>query len=273
MVRLNDFGVSVIPSGFGLQYIRAQMGLTQAQLALELGLSLTTISRWERGVFEPLRKHRLALERYCRENKISYIELTTGILATALVSNHDYYTSKHCHRVCMIVNEVGKRIPAINLVELRLAAVLHDVGKLACQVKLLNKPGKYSMQERERIKEHAAAGENLVKVLFLLNPGVAKIVGQHHERIDGNGYHGVKDMLPGARIIAVADVFDALTTARSYKPERSVEHTLAILKKDKGLDQRVVKVLERVVRRKGFLDSLESDEHVFVYDNRKRFLI
>lgn len=272
-MKLKDFGIAVIPSGAGLKYIRSQMGLTQTALASELGLSLTTISRWERGKFEPTRSHREALENYCLRMKIPYQQYQIGILAVRLVNNYDAYTAEHCHRVCLIAGEMGKRVRGIELIELRIAAVLHDVGKLICRRGLIRKRGKFNLADRTAIKEHTAAGEMLVNMLMLAHPRAAEIVGQHHERLDGGGYRGLTaaEILPEAQVIAVADVYDALTTTRSYKPALTVEETIEKLRADGGLNQRLVHQLERAVRRDGFLDSLESDSHIFEYRDRQRF--
>jgi len=273
MIRLSDFGISMLPSGEGLKYIRTQMGLTQAHLAKALGLSMTTVNRWERGVFEPRRAHRLALEEFCRRHKIPYQEYQVGILAVLLVNNHDAYTAGHCTRVCLLAGETGKHVEGIDLVELRVAAVLHDLGKLICDLRLLNKPGRYNPAEKEQVKGHTKAGRILVSMLMLAHPRSAAIVEQHHERMDGQGYHGLKakDILTEAKLLSVCDIFDAMTTKRTYKDEVSVEKALEELQGNAGLDQVLVEKFVRVIRKLGFLDSLEDDSHVFVYDDRRAF--
>lgn len=273
MIRLEDFGVSVLPSGEGLKYVRGQMGLTQAELAAKLGLSPTTVGRWERGVFEPLRGHRQALEDYCRRNKIPYQQYQIGILAVRLISNYDQYTAGHCHRVCLLAGEAGRRVRGIDLVELRVAGVLHDLGKLACSRDLLNKRGRFSAAERERVKEHTAAGQVLVAMLMSAHPRAAEIVGQHHEKKDGRGYHGLQaaEILHEAKLLTICDIWDAMTTRRTYKAEVSVETALGILRSDKGLDQHLVETFARSIRKKGFLDALEDEGHVYVYDDRRAF--
>jgi len=273
MIRLKDFGVSMLPSGEGLKYIRTQQGLTQAQLARTLGLSMTTVSRWERGVFEPTRGHRLALEEYCAKHKIPYSSYQVGIMAVRLISNYDRYTSGHCTRVCLLAGEAGKRVSNIDLVELRVAAVLHDLGKLICSKTLLNKRGQFNPTEREQVKEHTVAGEILVSMLMLAHPRAAEIVGQHHERLDGKGYAGltVKEILPEAKLLSICDIFDALSTKRPYKTEVSVEAALDIIRQDNGLDQSMATLFAKAIRKPGFLDALEDDGHVFVYNNRRLF--
>ncbi|HNW91414.1 MAG TPA: HD domain-containing phosphohydrolase [bacterium] len=273
MIRLKDFGISMLPSGEGLKYVRAQQGLTQGQLAKALGLSLTTINRWERGIFEPTRSHRLALETFCAKHKLPYQQYQIGILAVRLISNYDRYTSGHCTRVCLLAGETGKQVPGIDLVELRVAAVLHDLGKLICDRGLLNKRGRYNPAERERVKEHTVAGEILVAMLMLAHPKAAEIVGQHHERLDGKGYQGLveKDILPEAKLLSICDVFDALTTKRPYKVEVSVEMALDIIRKDEGLDQCIAGRFAKAIRKPDFLDAMEDDGHVFVYDDRRVF--
>jgi HD-GYP domain-containing protein (c-di-GMP phosphodiesterase class II) len=105
------------------------------------------------------------------------------------------------------------------LKDLELASILHDVGKIAVPEKILNKRGRLTDEEFAYIKEHPVVGENILKPIIELQQ-VANVVRHHHERYDGQGYpDGLKSLeIPiGSRIMAVADAYDSITTARPYR--------------------------------------------------------
>jgi hypothetical protein len=140
-------------------------------------------------------------------------------LAAALEAA-DPYTHGHSRRVarisCMIAKEMG--LPKKRIQLLRIAAAVHDVGKLFVPSPIINKPGKLTPEEFELVKQHSTKGADLV--MRLSNPDLTAIVRHHHERMDGRGYPDglAGPSIPlGARIIAVADAFDAMTSNRSYR--------------------------------------------------------
>ncbi len=115
-------------------------------------------------------------------------------------------------------------------------ALLHDIGKLAIDDYILNKPGKLTKQEFDKIKMHATAGDEILKQIRFPFP-VSKYVRYHHERYDGNGYpDGLKgEAIPlGARILTIADAYDAIRFSRPYKLPVSVTETLEILQEQSG---------------------------------------
>ncbi len=140
----------------------------------------------------------------------------------------------------------------INQLDLEYAALLHDVGKLGIPESILNKPGKLSDSEWQVMREHPNKGVNILDELHSLG-GILPWIRYHHERIDGKGYYGIPgDEVPlGARIIAVADTYSAITMERSYKPAMTYEEAIAILKDVAGkqLDARLVKVLCSIPRK------------------------
>ncbi|MBE3095631.1 MAG: HD domain-containing protein, partial [Planctomycetes bacterium] len=124
------------------------------------------------------------------------------------------------------------------------AALLHDMGKLAVPEHILNKPGKLTSAEYDRMKLHAPVGASILSAIDFPYP-VVPIVRHHHENWDGTGYpDGLKgnDIPQGARIMSVVDCFDALTSDRPYRPALPAEEALAIISKNKGTmyDPRVV---------------------------------
>lgn len=150
----------------------------------------------------------------------------------------DRYTAGHCERVanyaCLLAQEVG--ISGRDLTWLRMGGYLHDVGKIAVPEELLNKAGKLTKEEFQLIQDHAEHGDAIVSELNF--PwDIRPVVRWHHERWDGSGYpDGLKgEEIPiEARILCVADVYDALTTTRSYRPAMSSKEALGIMERDVG---------------------------------------
>jgi putative nucleotidyltransferase with HDIG domain len=158
-------------------------------------------------------------------------------LAESLESR-DAYTSGHSRRVARHAAMIAKKMglgPA-DVAKVRTAAVLHDVGKIDTPSEVLNKPGRLTDEEFDEIKKHPLRGAEMM-IERHLDPGLANIVAHHHERLDGKGYpDGLRgDEIPlGARIIAVADTFDALTSTRPYRSARPHKRALRILNQEAG---------------------------------------
>ncbi|CAN5732747.1 hypothetical protein BH23GEM6_BH23GEM6_16270 [soil metagenome] len=148
----------------------------------------------------------------------------------------DRYTRGHCQRVseyaCRIAVEAG--IPNEDLIWFRMGAFLHDVGKMEVHESILNKPGKLTDEERLVMEQHTVIGDEMLSTTEF--PwDIRPMIRWHHERWDGKGYPdglaGLEVPLP-ARILRIADVFDALTTTRSYRRPLSPEEALAIMEDD-----------------------------------------
>ncbi len=163
----------------------------------------------------------------------------------------DKYTSGHCQRVadyaCRIAEEAG--IPEHDITWFRMGAFLHDVGKTEVPAEILNKPGRLTDEERLIMERHTVIGdEMLAPVEFPWD--IRPIVRSHHERWDGTGY---PDGLTGeeipftARILRFADIFDALTTARSYRKPLSPEVAYSIMEDDyKSFDPDLFEIFRRL---------------------------
>ena len=138
------------------------------------------------------------------------------------IESKDHYTQGHCQRVaffaCVLADSTG--MDSRSLFWFRLGALLHDIGKIIVPTEVLNKAGDLTDEEWAVMKRHPEAGLELVADIDF--PGdVRAIIRNHHERWDGTGYpDGLKgeDIPFAARILCVADVYDALTTTRSYRP-------------------------------------------------------
>ena len=149
------------------------------------------------------------------------LDETVNALASA-IGQRDPYTADHQRRVALISVAVAKRLgmESGRVNGLRMAALSHDVGKIDVPIELLSKPGRLSRPEFELIKQHPQAGYRILESVDFEQP-VAEMVLQHHERMDGSGYPlGLRgdEILMESRIMAVADVFEAIMSFRPYRP-------------------------------------------------------
>ena len=173
-------------------------------------------------------------------------------LATAIDAK-DRYTHKHINRVREYAVAVSEALGLTNdeLEAVRIAALLHDIGKLGIPEKILCKPGKLTSEEFEIIKSHVEIGVTILEPVQFPWP-VVPVVASHHERWDGLGYpHGQKgEEIPiGARIVSLVDVFDALTSDRPYRKAMPKTKALEILRESAGsqFDPRVVAAFEQIL--------------------------
>jgi len=184
-----------------------------------------------------------------------------------IVEMRDPYTAGHQQRVASLAVAIGEELhlaPDV-LEQLRIAGTMHDIGKIRIPVEILNRPGKLNKQELELLKTHPDYGYDIVSNISFLSD-VAQIIRQHHERFDGSGY---PDGLKGeqirleARIIAVADVTEAMASHRPYRPALGIDVALAEVSKNSGtfFDPTVVAACMELFHKKGFsLASLNSKE-------------
>jgi len=160
----------------------------------------------------------------------------------------DAYTGLHSisvsEYVTMILAEMN--IDISEKEDIIIAANLHDIGKIGVPEKILNKPGRLTTEEFDKMKQHPIIGESLIGEINGYET-ISKMIRHHHERYDGTGYpDNLKgENIPiGSRIIAVADAFDAITTDRVYQSKRGREEAINILKKESGIqfDKNIVDV-------------------------------
>jgi putative nucleotidyltransferase with HDIG domain len=162
---------------------------------------------------------------------------TIKALVTALEAR-DEYTKGHTHRVSKYALMLGKYmgLTTYELDKLEIAANLHDIGKIGVKDDILLKPGQLSDEEYAKIQEHAVIGAEILRPLNSLQD-VVPLILFHHERWDGQGYPSMisgKKIPLGARIIAVADTFDAITSDRPYRKALSEEKALKIIEENIG---------------------------------------
>jgi PAS domain S-box-containing protein/putative nucleotidyltransferase with HDIG domain len=170
---------------------------------------------------------------------------TIHILAS-VVEARDPYTAGHQKKVALLAGEIATEmgLPDEEIDHVILAALIHDIGKIEVPSEILSKPGSLSPLELQLIRTHPEAGRRILSGLQTSWP-LAEIVYQHHERLDGSGYpQGLSGeaILPAARIIAVADVVEAMCAHRPYRPAWPVEAVAEEMKRARGaaFDPRVV---------------------------------
>lgn len=165
---------------------------------------------------------------------------------TTLISSTHFEHSQQVAKISALLAELSG-YSAEETEIIRQAALFHDIGKTEIPPAILNKPGRLTPEEFRTVRKHTTLGQNqLAREVQALN--AATIVAmQHHERLDGSGYLGLEDqdIHPYARLVAVADVFDALVSRRSYKAPWDVEKVCAYLLElaGKQFDRRFVALL------------------------------
>jgi hypothetical protein len=230
------------------------LGLLMAELYEEVGVVAALL------FLSPLLVARAAFANYAELRKT--YDSTVKALVQA-VETKDYYTRGHSERVSgvteMIAREWGMREDRVQVI--RIAGMLHDVGKLGVPTKILQKQGKLNQLEFEAIKLHPLRGYEMLCEIDFLNEALTGVY-HHHERLDGHGYPmGLKgDEVPEfARIIMVADAFDSMTSTRSYRLAKTVDEAIGELRRCEivQFDPKVVDCLVAAVAKHGWQPHAE----------------
>jgi putative nucleotidyltransferase with HDIG domain len=205
----------------------------------------------------------LVITGYCighlyekKEKAIEEIKKTyQGIMEmlSLIIDSVDQETQSHSNRVAAIAVMLSRamRCPEAEVENIRAAALLHDLGKLGVSNEVLQKIGKLTSDERELIKSHPSLGVELIEPVGGKVAQILPYILYHHEQYDGSGYHRMvgEDIPLGARIIAVADVYDALMSDRPYRkgvsPSKACEHIVA--NAGKYFDPGVVEAFESIL--------------------------
>jgi PAS domain S-box-containing protein/putative nucleotidyltransferase with HDIG domain len=189
---------------------------------------------------------------------VSIVEVVSQVAET-----RDPYTAGHQRRVSELAACISEDMgmSAKEIEETRIAALLHDIGKMSVPAEILSKPGTLSALEFELIKVHAEAGYRII-ASAKMEGLVADIVYQHHERCDGSGYpRGLRadELLPAAKVLMVADVVEAMTSHRPYRPGLGIEAALAEIEQGAGgrYDGQVAASCLRAFREHAFAFSEE----------------
>jgi HD-GYP domain-containing protein (c-di-GMP phosphodiesterase class II) len=172
------------------------------------------------------------------------------------LAEKDAYTEGHTRRVALLAVQVGEELSLApsRLRSLAMGGLVHDIGKLSVDDTILQKPGPLDDEEFAVIRRHPEWGNDLVRELGVFPPAVARLVLDHHERLDGSGYpRGLtaKNIDLEVCVLAVCDVFDALRSHRVYRDAWSQGRALGLLREESGtaFDRECVQALERLLSR------------------------
>jgi putative two-component system response regulator len=213
-------------------YLCKPFNLEEVSLAVQRALE-------KRRLKLEIREYQQFLEEKVEEQTGEIRKIFLGAIE-ALVSAleaKDKYTGGHSRRVTEVALALGNELglSGEDMEDLRWGSLLHDVGKIAIDQLIQNKPGKLTREEYEHIMTHARIGADIVRPI--VNGKIIEIIEHHHDHYDGSGLHQVTvgDDIPlGARILAVADALDAMTSDRPYRPAMSITKAIDEIKRCAG---------------------------------------
>lgn len=255
-VRARDYGIRSavgcpIPDGDGHPYgvllvyskVPNAFGASEVQLfealAKEIGFGMRSIDRQQR------------LDDQIHEKQVAQERLSSALMATIEAMGktmewRDPYTSGHQKRVAVLSMAIAQKLgwDRDQIQPLYMAAMVHDIGKVAVPSEILTKPTHLTTLEMQLVQGHVESGYQILKDIPFPWP-IAEMVRQHHERLDGSGYpRGLKgdEICPEAKILAVADTIEAMATHRPYRPARGLQVAIDEIKSESGtkLDEKVV---------------------------------
>ncbi len=181
----------------------------------------------------------------------------------------DPYMAGHQHRVSGLAVAIAREmnLPCEMIEGLRFAGIIHDIGKISAPAEIMTKPCRLTKSEFQLVKDHPRVGYEMIKDIAFPWP-VAHIILQHHERLDGSGYpEGLAGdaILQEARILAVADVVEAVCSLRPYRPALGIEKGLEEIRKGRGFryDSRVVDACIKLFREGRFTFRKETEASIF----------
>ncbi len=240
------------PMGFGEKELVLLSALAED---LSYGISAIRMREKKKTVEEKLKESQEKLQRT--------IEITIQALSTT-IEMRDPYTAGHQRRVAALAVAIAEEMDlAKERVEnINVAGVIHDIGKIYIPVEILTRPGRLSEYEINIIKAHPQYGHDIMAETEVPEP-IAEIVHQHHERLNGSGYpegKKDKDILLESKILSVADVVEAMSSHRPYRPALGIDVALDEIKNYRGIyyDPEVSDACLRLFEKKGYELSPES---------------
>ena len=245
LARVWSLSVSSILTGL---VALVPLGWLMAEISTKVGL-------WAAAMFMvPLYLARFAFSKYAETRELFFG--TVQALSQAIDAK-DGFTRGHADRVSRIAGAISREIglPERLIEQIELAGLLHDIGKIGVEDRILMKPARLDQDEQDLMRRHPIYGASILEPSAALRP-LVPIVLHHHENFDGTGYpEGLKgEEIPlGSRIIIVADAYEAMTSDRIYRKAIGHERAMEQLNKYKGIqfDPKIVRALEQVVHRRG----------------------
>lgn len=240
---------------------KAEEELSQYKEELEMRVADRTVELQETSgqLQRELTAHEQA-EEDLRRNIDKLRRTLAGIIKTLTLTleSRDPYTAGHQLRVSDLARAIADEMGLEkDIVEgIRMAGAIHDLGKINIPAEILSKPGRLTNAERAIIMAHSKIGHDIIEPIEFPWP-LAKIILQHHEKVDGSGYpHGLtgKDIMIEARILCVADVVEAASSHRPYRPELGIDFALDEISKNNGIlyDSEVVKSCIKLFKEKNY---------------------
>jgi putative nucleotidyltransferase with HDIG domain len=230
-----------------LDYLAKPVLIDEVRARVDKALEKRELVRQNRFYQQHLETRVRELDRLNKQSLINGVQMLVHALEAkdAYTSGHSARVSRYAVKTAVQLGWTGDRLEHI-----RLGGELHDIGKIGTREDILNKPGALTPAEVEHIKGHAVLGERILAPSLAESPTVLRIVRSHHERMDGAGF---PDGLAGseipleARIVAVVDAFDAMTTSRAYRPSRTPDQAVQELQRCGGtqFDPEVVQAFLR----------------------------
>jgi len=197
-------------------------------------------------------------EREQAEERLKKTMNATIDTMSKIIEARDPYTSGHQHRVCQLAIRIAQEIklPEDKIEGIRIASLIHDIGKIGLPTEILSKPTTLTDKEFSLIKGHSQIGYDILKSIDFPWP-IAQIVLQHHERVNGKGYpNNVKgdEIILEAKIIGVADVVEAMSSHRPYRPALGIDKALEEISQNKDIlyDPKVVDACLKLFKENGF---------------------
>jgi putative two-component system response regulator len=218
-----------------LDYISKPVMVDEVRARLDKALEKRQLILENRYYQQALEGRVRDLDRRNRNALINGVQMLVHALEAK-----DAYTSGHSSRVSRYATRAAVLLGFTDdaLEHIRLGGELHDIGKIGTREAILNKPGPLSAAEFEHVKMHTTLGEKILAPFLTESPIVLRIARSHHERLDGSGFPDAlrgDQIPPEARIVAVVDAFDAMTTNRAYRPPRAVPDAINELRRCAGI--------------------------------------
>jgi cyclic di-GMP phosphodiesterase len=229
-----------------LDYISKPVLIDEVRARLQKALEKRELILQNRFYQQHLESRVKELDRRNKQSLINGVQTLVHALEAkdAYTSGHSTRVSRYAVKTGVVLGYTADRLEAI-----RLGGELHDIGKIGTREAILNKPGPLTLEEFAHVKVHVTLGERILAPFLAESPPVLRIVRSHHERMDGGGF---PDGLSGgeipaeARLVAVVDAFDAMTTNRAYRRPRTPSEALEELRQCAGLhfDPEVVEAFQ-----------------------------
>jgi uncharacterized domain HDIG len=244
---------------FALLSENISMGLLNIIAMVPLGIMIAVayLQNQYLGIiitFGPILLARYSIMLYINMKK-SYVD-TVNALSLAIEAK-DQYTEGHSSRVVYYAEKIGRemRFSENHIDNLKIASILHDIGKIGIPEAILNKPGRLTDEEYAVIKSHPSIGANIIKDIDALK-GISDVIKHHHERYDGKGYPdgmGGDRIQLDAYIISLADAYDAMCSDRPYRKAMTREQAVDIIKQERGkqFNPKVVDVFLKILESEG----------------------